>query len=384
MFTKIKDVFKNRVFYKGGIKVFLQKLKNWKVFYMHKKYDGKKVVLDYPPLYVTISVGGYCMNQCEFCCSHSVDSKNNPKSWHQYNIPYQMGYDDFCKIVDMCHYSGVPHVHIVAMGEPFLHRDILRMMDYLSSKYGELSIQTNFNKKLFERRNLIDEIVSRADKISSITTDLFSPNIHNKIKIGSNYSDVVDIMEKISKRANIFFRVHLVLTKITYKNMGDTMLELHKRGIRFQYNVVNLHPHNFNDFTSPKNCYYSNDRDITFELKKIKALGEKLGIRVNTPKPFDQMWKEYKGMCLNFWSRFQVLSSKYLPKDKWIGNVIPSQCNAVVMGKLYSLGNLFDYDNLMEFWNNEKLVKIRSDMINGKYPDPACRTCYKYHPRGGD
>lgn len=345
---------------------------------MHKKCDGKQIFLKYPPKYITIAICGYCMNVCEFYASHCPDSGKNESSNHQYNIPYIMSYEDFCKIVDLCYAAKIPHIHIVASGEPFLQKEIFRMIDYLASKYHNITLQTNFSKKIFKNSNYIEKILCRKHFINCITTDILPPDIHNTIKKGSDYDFLLDMMEIISKNSDIIFDLHTILTKQTYKNLYKIILDLYKRNINFKMNIVNLHPHNFNDFTSPNNMYLSDNEDIKKELQKVKILGEKLRVIVNIPPPWEEAWKLNNGKCLSFWSRFQVVPDKNIPKEKWVGNVIPSQCNAVVIGKLFSLGNLFDYKNLMDFWNNEKLLKIRKNLVNGVYPDDMCKTCYKY------
>ncbi len=358
--------------------IFFLHISHLKFKKMYKKYDGKIVYLPYPPKNVTIAICGYCMNACEFCASHCIDSGRNKYSNHQFNIPYFMSYSDFCKIVDMCYEARVPHVHIVAAGEPFLNKDVFKMMDYLSQKYGIITIQTNFDKKLFQTKNIVQELIKRKFFIQRITTDIFPPDIHNNIKKGSDYNFVLDTIEYLSKKTDILFDIHTILTKKSFKNLDKLVFDLYTRKIKFVYNVVNLHPHNFNVFTSSKNVYISDDKNIQKELLKLKNLGNKLGLDINLPHPWDNAWEVEEGKCLSFWSRFQVVPDKNLPKERWIGNIIPSQCNAVVIGQLFSLGNLFDYDNLMDFWNNKKFLKIRENLIKGIYPDERCATCYKY------
>ena len=92
--------------------IFKLHLYNLKFSYDHKKFDGKKIFLNYPPKFVSIGITGYCMNTCEFCSSHCPDSGKNKFTSHQYNIPFFMNFKDFCKIVDMCYLAKVPHVHM--------------------------------------------------------------------------------------------------------------------------------------------------------------------------------------------------------------------------------------------------------------------------------
>ncbi len=114
------------------------------------------------------------------------------------------------------------------------------------------------------------------------------------------------------------------------------------------------------------------------ELQKLRKTADKLGVNLTIPNPWDKVSNLNNGQCLSFWHRFQIMPDKNLPKEEWIGNVIPSQCNAVVLGNLISLGNIFRYSSLMDFWNNKTLLKIRKDLLNGQYPDKMCYTCYKY------
>jgi MoaA/NifB/PqqE/SkfB family radical SAM enzyme len=321
-------------------------------------------------------ITGACTNQCIFCCHHSIDSKSDPVSKHLYNLKFSISYDVFCKTVDMAYNARVPHVHIVATGEPFLHKDIMKIIDYVIEKYGEVSFQSNFDKNIFEKNNYVNAILDRADYITSITTDMLSsdPKKHEEIKKGSKYEDSLGIMQEISKKAGILFDMHLILTKHNYQNMDKLVEDLYNRGVNFRFSIVNLHPHNFNDFTSIDAVYKSNDVEIKKELDKVEHICKELGVQVSIPEPFDKATSK----CGVFWSRLQTIPSWDIPKEKWMGNVIQGDCNAVVKGKMRSFGNIFDYDNLFDLWNNEILVKIRKDLIHNKYPDKECKNCQNY------
>ncbi len=369
--SKIIDILKDI----NSIAKLKHYLNTYKVNRMHQKFDGKKSILNYPPLYVTVGITGYCAFKCKFCVSHAVEAKGN----HQYKVPFNMSFEEFKTIVDLLYEAKVPHVHIAGLGEPLLNNFFFKMFDYVTDKYFYSSLQTDFIKSMFERKQIIEKIIERKEKIKYITTDLFPRSIHNSIKIGSDYDFVVSSIEKISKaNSKIKFHIHQILTKQTYKNMDTTIKEFYDKGINFVYDVVNLHALDFNDFTNPQNAYYSTDKEISEELLKIKELGDKLNIEVNIPKPWDKYAEENNGKCLNMWSRFQIMPSKKLSTEKWKGNAITSQCIAETMGDFYTIGNIFEHDTFMNFWNNDKIVKIRENMINGIYPDEMCKKCFKY------
>jgi hypothetical protein len=79
-----------------------------------------------------------------------------------------------------------------------------------------------------------------------------------------------------------------------------------------------------------------------------------------------------------FWQKIQVWPVRGNDPRRYHENLVPHACRAVVMGRLSSLGYIFDYDDLMDFWNSETMVSIRRGIIDGRYPDDECRFCYCY------
>lgn len=341
----------------------------------HRIFDGKKAYLNYPPKWVTVGITGSCNFKCDFCCSHSPESGKNNRTKHQYKMPFNLSVDNFKKIIDMCHEGGVPNIHVCGTGEPFIHPQILELLDYVISVYFCVSLQTDFGKLLFERKNILSEIICRKDHITYITTDIFPKEIHNGIKKGSDFNYLLKCMEKISKETDIVFKAHVLLTKKSSKGITGLLHTLHERKINFLLEIVNLFPLGFNDFTSIDNVYMSSDQQITAELNQVKTLAKELNFKVIVPPPWDIVNKE-KDPCLVFWEKVQTMPSKKISRHKWPGNAIPQQCPAVVLGEISSIGNLLEYGTFMEFWNNDVLVNIRKRIMSGKLPDEACRQCY--------
>lgn len=279
--------------------------------------------------------------------------------------------------------GGVKNVHICGTGEPFFNPQIVAMIDYVISLYGKVSFQTNFWKCLFDKNDYLNEIIKRKDKITYITTDVCSsdPKEHEYIKNGASYSETLEQLSYISQKAdNILINATVILTRSNYSNIPGIVPDLLKHGVRnLQLSVVNLMSYDYSDFTSSDNVYISTDYQITAMLDELKCMGEKTGIKVSIPKPADKT----KEMCGMFWNKFQTWPVKGCPEDRYEDNMIPCACAAVVNGGLNSLGYLFDYDNMMDAWNNEKLIKIRKDLINGNYPDENCKKCFLYHKKDG-
>jgi len=339
--------------------------------YIEERY--KKEIVSYPPRWLTVTISNICNNKCVFCAYHSEDAKEQSKV---YNIPFRLKFEDFKRIIDMAYNDYIPHVHICATGEPFMNRDILKMIDYLISVYGNASVQTNFFKTVFNKYNYLDEIVKRKENISYITTDILSgdPEQHNQLKKGSNYHDVMDSLEYLSQNTDIPIKIHLILTTINYKSIPDLIKDIKKRKIKGSLEIVNLYAYDFNEFSSSEVVYTSQHTDITKTLEEAAIQAKQSGVKISIPQPAD---KQNSG-CGVFWDKIQLWPVKGNIETKYAENLIPHACSAVVKGNLNSLGYIFDYKNVMDFWNNEKIVNIRKNLINGKYPDKECKTCYSF------
>lgn len=337
---------------------------------------GNKAHLSYPPPSVTIGVTSACANQCLFCGYHSEDAKDIS---NVYGLDYRLDLSDFKAMVGMCYRGFVPKVHICGTGEPFMHPDILKMIDYTANLYGYATVQTNFCKSVFERRGYIAEIRDRK-KIHTITTDVMAGNadLHNDLKKGSDYEYLMDTLEYLSRTTRIAFRLHLILTKKNYTSIAPLVDEMARRSIRGQLEVVNLDAYGFNALTHPESAYRREDSHITRVLEEVSRRAFEKGVSVVTPSFVDAPNRE----CRLFWLRFQTWPVKGCNPNRYAENVIVGGCNAVVRGNLKSLGYFFDYDNIMDLWNNEQFVHIRRKLIHGVYPDNECVGCMNWDPAG--
>ena len=154
----------------------------------------KKSIVSYPPLWMTIGITSACANKCLFCAYHGEDAK---KLSNVYGMSYMLSYKDFTRIVDMAKKGGVPQIHVCGTGEPFINPQVIEMIDYAISKYGEISLQTDFWKELYDRKGYLDKLIEREKYITYIATDVLSsvPEEHERIKQGASYDEFLEMME---------------------------------------------------------------------------------------------------------------------------------------------------------------------------------------------
>ena len=326
--------------------------------------------VSYPPRWVTIAISSPCTNTCLFCSYHSVDARNGKSN--VYNLKYKMNLDVFKKHVDFFWEGRVPHVHICATGEPFLHDKIRNMNDYMIEKYGKSSFQSNFHTVVMEKGNYIPKILERKDKISYVVTDILSGDeaVFSKIKKGTTLNGVLKVLRLLSHNG-IKINASCILTKNNYRELPSIIDELVKNDIQLNLNIVGLFPHMFNDFTSINNVYRTRDSEITDVLLSLKLKAEASGIKLTLPEPFDKPGQQ----CSVFWDKIQIWPVKGIDTLRYDDNLIPHACNAVVLGDINSLGYRSDYASVMDMWNNDKITSIREKILSGCYPDKFCCTC---------
>ncbi len=282
-----------------------------------------------------------------------------------------MSFERFKKNVDFFYAGGVPAIHICATGEPFLHPDIMRMIDYVIEVYGEVSFQSNFNEQVIRRHDYITQIIERKQYISYITSDAFGGGeFYELVKKGSSWAHQLEML-KILSDAGITLNSVIIVTKQSYKHLLDLIEVLIKRSIKVRLFLSNIFPHGFNEFTGIDNVFLDSDEDIKKLVDSAKKLASHFGIEVFGGAPFNSP----SNFCSVFWDKIQVWPVAGIDKKRYCENLVPHGCNAVVLGEMNSLGYIDDYSNVMEWWNSPKLVQIREKILSGKAPDKYCNLC---------
>jgi MoaA/NifB/PqqE/SkfB family radical SAM enzyme len=277
----------------------------------------------------------------------------------------------FKQQVDFFYEGHCPHIHICAPGEPFLHDNILEMIDYVIDVYGEVSLQSNMNKVLYDKNNYLDEIIIRKKYISYLNLDVFSDEEgnFNNIKTGSSYNEYMNSIKLLSD-SGIQLNGCYILSKSNIKyfpSMIETMIE-HK--IKMTINVASIIAHGFNDFTSKDNVVDTSDVYVKRLFHTLSIMAAKNGINIisSFPKPGGRN-------CNVLWDKIQIWPTKFSDPHRIYENLIPHACNAVVLGDISSLGYVSDYSSLYELWNNEIIVAMRSKLLNDMAIDKCCLDC---------
>jgi MoaA/NifB/PqqE/SkfB family radical SAM enzyme len=336
----------------------------------YRKEAGKRAVVSYPPRWMTIGIGSACTNRCLFCSYHSREAKGRS---NVYGLSFKLELEAFQKMVRTCYEGRVPRVHVCGTGEPFVYSDIFQYLDDVIDVYGTVSTQTNFHESLFRKTGFLERLIDRRDHIAYISTDVLSgiASEHDRIKRGASHAFLLDALERLARDSGIPIHLNYIVTVHNHSSLPRLIRELNRRNIRCHVNVVNLIAYGFNDFTSPDSVYRKKNEEIRHSLLRAKFDAASTPVSVRLCDPFDEPGHP----CLFFWKRMQTWPVRGVDPARYGENVIIGACNAVVRGALNSLGYFFDYDRIMDLWNNAHFVRCRELVIRKRLPDPECRTC---------
>jgi len=166
------------------------------------------------PVIVDWQITSSCTRDCTFCYG--------PKSTKE------LSFEDISRIIDTLKHIGVKVVGITG-GEPLLRDDIVDILKYIKGK--EMGICLSTNCDLYS--NYRDVIKKYVDAIG-IPVESSDKKIHDSLRGGKNFDNVVFALNDISENCNMKIRIGTVLTNKNYHTLEELELFLSK----FDDNIV--------------------------------------------------------------------------------------------------------------------------------------------------
>jgi len=302
------------------------------ISYFLSLFIRKAIFWGFPPV-VMIEPTNICNLKCPLCPSGNGTLKR------------QKGYMDFSlfkKIIDEIKERAFMVV-LWNQGEPFLHKDFLKMIKYASD--NGLFILTSSNLNIMP--NAEDLINSGLDSMI-VSLDGTTQETYNKYRVNGELSKVIENTKrivktrKILKRKNPLIRWQFLVMKHNEhqieeikqlaKELEVDSLELKTVQIYSKDDIKNFLPQN------PKYRRYNIQND-NFKLK--------FGI---------------KNRCRRIWTNAVI---------NWDGEVAICCFDKDVE---HRIGNIKD-SCLSEIWKNDKIRKIRDQILKDRKSIPICRNC---------
>jgi radical SAM protein with 4Fe4S-binding SPASM domain len=244
-----------------------------------------------------------------------------------------MKLDLYKRIVDeICDYAHDIYLH--HRGEPLLHPDLFEMIKYANQKGLLTKLHTNATL-LTEERSL--KLLESGLDFVSFSFDGYNKETYEKIRVGANFDETLgNIIRFLQLKKKIgITKPYTILQILDVPGAKiDTALKMKSR-----------------------ERFHSLPLD---EIRVIPAHNWAGSVRLNQKSPdFSQRSR----LCTFPWYSLTILCD---------GTVVP--CPQDFMGKI-ELGNART-DTLRTIWNNEKMIHLRTKMVESKYNDlKPCNSC---------
>ncbi|MDO8603557.1 MAG: radical SAM protein [Candidatus Omnitrophota bacterium] len=280
-----------------------------------KEWPEKFCTGDFP-LFIDIETTSVCNLSCSFCATTFRGSQIK-KGFMQL--------DTAKKIIDEGADNNLYGVKFSLRGEPLLHPEIHRFVEYAKKK-GLIDVYFNTNAALLSEEISKKLIDTGLDRIS-ISFEGHTKEIYERYRVGSGFEKVVSNIENMQTLKRRYGVKH---PKIRVQTVMLPDIEA--------------------SFDSYKKFWSKRADEVGFlDYKDMKD--KKMGVR-------------YPWACSQIWQRMAVW---------WDGTILP--CNHDDDG-LLMLGNVMK-GSIKKAWRSKKLSEIRNSHRDGRADDVlACDGCY--------
>ncbi|MEA3489277.1 MAG: radical SAM protein, partial [Candidatus Omnitrophota bacterium] len=308
---------------------------------IQKRHPG---ALLYYPSKISIETGNICNLSCPLCPTADGSREDVEKGL--------LSFEDFKVIFEKIR-PFVKTLDLFSWGEPFLNKDIGRMIRYARERKPALRmfIDTNLNTISEDQ---IDTVVRYGLDVLKVSCDGVSQEVYVKYRVGG---DIARVLENVGKLLEKKKELCLERPRIIWKYL----VFRHNQGEVEQARVM------------------ARDMGIDFEASGMRTdCGKEIFEKIEDSVERDREWipdqPEYnnyrdlssgKAFCEKPWRTMTI---------NWNGDVVP--CGAIYDCSRYSFGNLLSRD-FGDVWNGEKFVEARRIICAraGEDPDNICSIC---------
>jgi radical SAM protein with 4Fe4S-binding SPASM domain len=285
---------------------------------------GKPVVTALPSV-LQIDINNRCNLQCPSC---PTGLDHHPK------ITGEMSYESFCNLVDeVKHYVFL--IVLYNSGEPFMHKDVYRMIEYAHAH--KISVVTSTNGHFFHSGTNAQQLVLSGLDVLIVSVSGTSQEIYARYHVNGNIGRVIAGLKKISEAKKALKRdtPAIILRYLVFDyNRGE--LGTAKRLAReLGVDYLNIRP-----AASPE------------EYQLVRRASSSAGDGAPV-----------KNHCFWLWS---------LPMVQYDGDVKP--CCFLTLNPP-DQGNVFRDGGVSAVWRGDRFREFRRTMLTDKGNIPSCKNC---------
>jgi radical SAM protein with 4Fe4S-binding SPASM domain len=310
----------------------------------------------YEPIQVSCYITDRCTLKCNFCPHHSLYQNKNYPFLH--STLQDMSFETFRKIIDT--FPETFRITLAGVGEPFLNRNIFKMIDYAISKRKLVTVISNGTLL----KDNLDELLNR--KIFSLCISL---NVESQIeyyKLTHNreydFNSIVSALQEFIRKNNREIKLNLtyVVSRKNILNIGS-ILEFVKENLPDVSAVMfhNVIYFGIEQLYPQEETLRNDDLEVVSCLKQLKKQIHSYPFKIVLP----QLKNTVKGITCD-----DSFTHLLIDAD---GNV--SGCGRAITPQK-EFGNIFNDGR--DVWNNDYFQKMRLMSLRKEFDQhPVCKNC---------
>ncbi|MBF0465648.1 MAG: radical SAM protein [Nitrospirae bacterium] len=331
----------------AGFKKYPQREENYKKYLL----NPRSINLDYMPIKMDIEPINRCNLRCTMCLIPMLDSQQAADD---------LMLEDFKRLIDDQY--GVYEIKIQGIGETFLHKDFIKMVQFASEKY--IWTRTATNAVIIDQNEYYKAIVDAGIGEMLLSIDGTTKETYEKIRVNSNFERVVKNAKLINNYCNKVgidkTRMWAVLQKENFHELYNFVPFAKELGFKRLTLTINL------GFVGDKTLQEINrPKDIskTITQDNVDRLLE-LADRAEIDLTFWYITTKYTKDNLCPWP----FERAFISCDKYI-----CPCCTITNTKAVNFGQA---EHFSEIWFSELYRNFRAAHKEGNIPH-ECRFCYK-------
>jgi radical SAM protein with 4Fe4S-binding SPASM domain len=339
-----------RTILESGFDKFPERKENYKIY----QNSSRSSNLNYLPIKLDVENVSRCNYRCQMC---------SVSEWKKGTRARDMTLDEFKLLIDQQY--GVIELKIQGLGEPFLSKDFVPMVQYARKRH--IWVRSTTNASLLDRNENYKKVIDADISELQVSIDGGTKETFEKIRTGSRFEKVVkntillnDYASRVNKHRT---RAWSLIQKDNFHE-SELIVKLCSN-LGFKRLTFSLDVEDTAWSNNKKRQVTDLDKKDNFNLKMVNKLlecGRSNNIDVSFWMTFDKFdLKNADTLCSWPFER-AVISSDM--------RIVP--CCMIANPDVYELGK---NESLSESWNSESYVNFREMHLNSKLPD-ICKNCY--------
>jgi pyrroloquinoline quinone biosynthesis protein E len=331
-----------------GFRLYPQRYENYLKFKKHPRNTNP----DFLPIKIDIEPLSRCNFKCDMCIVSSFENQKRAED---------LSLENFKKIVD--ENMGIYEVKIQGLGEPFLHPDFIKMIEYAASRH--IWTRSTTNASLLHKNDNYKRIIDANIGELQISIDGCQKKSYETIRVNSKFDVMIENVKMLNKYQNSLglnkTRMWFLLQDINYNDLFDIPIfakELGFKRVTVSFDIIGWNSEEWEEKNSKKSQAHSITQEI---IDKLLLLAKEIDIELT----FWGISSKYTvdNICPWPFERTFVSSDKY---------VLP--CCMISNPKTFNFG--LKNKEFITTWSSKEYIEFRKAHIENNIPD-ICKFCYE-------